>query len=114
MGAGTATTDNAENLLALLHRSENPAFSKVSLVSGTAVQDATGVGTTWYVPITGGSSGTVAVAIGPTSSVAHPIIAALAANAVASQTLTVKLPANWYIKVTVVTATIGAEAVVST
>lgn len=114
MSAAAGTTDHAEKLLELLHRSENPVFSEATLVSGTALQDATGVGTTWYIPITGGTAGTVKVEVGPTEAVAHTIIAATAANAVASQTLTVKLPANWWIKVTTSVATIPANARIST
>lgn len=110
----TAVEDNAELLLDLLHNSQNPAFSSVALVSGTAVQDATGKNSTWYIPITGGSAGTVKVDIGIDNTVAHTIIPATAADAVASQVLTVKLPANWWIKVTVAVATISANAQVQT
>lgn len=102
--------DNAEQLLALLYNSQNPAFSSVALTSGTAVQDATGRNTTWYIPITGGSAGTVKVEIGIDNTVAHTIIPATAADAVASQVLTIRLPANWWIKVTVAVATIAANA----
>lgn len=107
------TTDNAEKLLALLHRSENPEFSEVTLKSGEAIQDATGVGTTWYIPVVGGTAGTVKIEIGPAEATAHTIIPATAANAVSGQTLTVKLPAKWWIKPTVSVATLG-KAVVST
>jgi hypothetical protein len=110
----TAIEDNAELLLDMLHNSQNPAVSSVALVSGTAVQDATGKNTTWYIPITGGSAGTLAVAIGPTSGVANVIVPATAADAVASQLLTIKLPANWFIKVTVAVASISANAQVVT
>jgi hypothetical protein len=113
MAAGTGTEDNTEKLLKLLHRSETPEFSEPTLVSGTAQQDATGVGTTWYIPIVGGTAGTVKVEIGPVEATAHTIIPATAANAVSGQTLTVKLPAKWWIKVTTTVATVG-KAVVST
>lgn len=102
--------DTATQVIANLYNKGNPAFSNVALTSGTAVQDATGKDSQWYIPITGGSAGTVKVDIGPTSGVANTIIAATAANAVASQTLSVRLPAGWYIKVTVAVATIGANA----
>lgn len=113
MAAGTGTEDNAEKLLKLLHRSESPEFSEATLVSGTAQQDATGVNTTWYIPVVGGTAGTVKVEIGSTEEAAHTIIAATAANAVSGQTLTVKLPAKWWIKVTVSVATLG-KAKIST
>lgn len=80
----------------------------LTLVSGTAQLETTGRKSKVYVQITGGSSGTVKVDIGPTSAVAKTLVAATAANAAASQVLTIDLPANWYIKVTVVTATIAA------
>lgn len=115
MSAGAGTEDTAEKLIKLLRRSENPTFSEAALVSGTALQDATGVGTTWYVPIGGHAAGTVKIDIGSTEAVAHTIVAATAGNAVANQTLTVKLPANWWIKVTVAgEATIAAKAQVQT
>lgn len=81
-------------------------FAALTLVSGTARQDTTGRKTTVLIPITGGSAGTVKVEIGPTSAVAnvaHPLVAA---NAAASQLLTIPLPALWFIKCTVVTAVI--------
>lgn len=112
--ANAAGQDAAEQLLALLNNSLNPAISSVALTSGTAVQDATGKNTTWVIPITGGSAGTVKVEIGPTNAVATTVVALVAANAVASQTITVKLPANWYIKVTVATAAIAGNATVTT
>lgn len=110
----TAIEDNAEQLLDMLHNSQNPTVSSVALTSGTAVQDATGKSSTWYIPITGGSAGTLAVAIGVDNTVAHVIVPATAADAVASQLLTIKLPANWWIKVTVTVATISANAQVVT
>lgn len=106
--------DNAELLLDMLHNSLNPTVSSVALTSGTAVQDATGKNTTWYIPITGGTAGTLKVEIGPTSGVANAIVPATAADAVASQLLTIKLPAHWYLKVTVTVATISASAQVVT
>lgn len=110
----SAIEDNAELLLDMLHNSLNPAVSSVALTSGTAVQDATGKPSTWYIPITGGSAGTLEVQIGPSSAVANTIVPATAADAVASQLLTIKLPANWWIKVTVSVATISANAQVVT
>jgi hypothetical protein len=108
------TTDKAEQLLELLHNSQNPEHSEVELVSGTAKQDTTGKNTTYYIPITGGTAGTVKVEVGPTSATAIEVIAPTAANAVASQTLTIKLPAKWFVKVTVSVATIPAKAQVVT
>ena len=90
-----------------------PAFSSPGLVSGTAKQDATGQWSTWYISITGGASGTVGVAIGPTSGVADSIIPVVANNAVQSQVLVVRLPPSWYIKTTVSVATITGATVVT-
>ena len=114
MPANAAGQDAAEQLLALLNNNISPAISSVALSSGTAVQDATGRTTTWTIPITGGTAGTVKVEIGPTNAVATTYIALVAANAVASQVLTVKLPATYWIKVTVATATIAGNATVIT
>jgi hypothetical protein len=80
----------------------------LTLVSGTAYQDTTGKPSTVYVPLTGGSAGTVKVEIGPTSGVAKLIHPLVAANAVASQLLSIRLPALWFIKVTVSVAAITA------
>jgi hypothetical protein len=91
-----------------------PTFATATFVSGTAQQNAAAVSAKYFIGITGGSAGTVKVDIGPTSAVADNLIPATAANAVASQTLVIDVPAGWYIKVTVVTATIVAFSVVAT
>jgi hypothetical protein len=85
-------------------------YSALTLVSGTAYQDPTGRKTTVVIPITGDTAGTVGVAIGPTSGVAHSVVPVVAANAVASQVLSIPLPANWFIKVTASVATVTAGA----
>lgn len=82
--------------------------TSLTLVSGTPYQDTTGKPSTVYVPITGAGGGTVKVEIGPDNTVANTIHPLVAANAVASQLLTIRLPANWWIKVTVATASITA------
>ena len=86
-----------------------PAVSTPTLVSGTALQDATGFQSTWYIPITGHASGTVVVAIGPSAGVANNLFGTLDVDATTIAGLTVILPANWYIKVT-----IGGSAVIGT
>ena len=105
--------DNAEQLLNLLYASENPVMTSPTLVSGTAQQDATGVWSTWIIAITGGSAGTVGVKIGPDNTTADIIVPVVAANAVASQQLSVPLPPNWWIKVTATTASIAGATVLS-
>jgi hypothetical protein len=90
--------DNAEQLLALLHTSQNPAVSTPSLVAGTALADATGANSTWYIPVTGGAAGTAVVAIGPTSGVANNLTGTITATA--NQAFVVKVPAGWFVKVT--------------
>ena len=91
-----------------------PTFTTATLVSGTAQANAAAVSAKYFIGITGGSAGTVKVDIGPDSSVAHNLIPATAANAVASQTLVIDVPAGWFIKVTVAVATIVASSVVAT
>lgn len=98
-GVLTAGQDKAEQLETLLNAILNPTATALTVVSGTAQQDATGLPSNVYVPITGGTSGTVTVAIGPTSTPATTIISA--ANATLNQTVDFNLPAGWYFKVTV-------------
>jgi len=86
----------------------------VTLTSGTAVQNTASTGAIYYIGITGGTAGTVLVAIGATSATATTIIPAVAGNAANSQTLTVKVPTGWYIKVTTSVATINASTVIVT
>jgi len=90
------------------------ASSTVTLTSGTAVQNTASTSATYYVGITGGTAGTVAVAIGSTSAASTIIVPATANNAVASQTLSIRVPSNWYIKVTTSIATINASTVIVT
>lgn len=81
----------------------------LTLVSGTGLADVTGRPSTVRVQITGGSAGTVKVEKSVDGGSTYEIlVAATAANAVASQVQAVKLPAFGLIKVTVVTATIAA------
>ena len=91
-----------------------PTTSTVTLTSGTAVQNTASTGAIYYVGITGGTSGTVSVAIGATSATSTTVIPATVGNAVASQTLTVQVPTGWYIKVTTSVATINASTVIVT
>ena len=84
----------------------------VTLTSGTASQNTTSTSQTWYVAITGATSGTVAVAIGATSSASTVIVPSTASNAVSSQVIPVNVPSGWWIKVTTTTATINASTVI--
>jgi len=104
-GVYSAGLDKAEQLEQLLNAIQNPAAGALTVVSGTAQQDATGLPSNVYVNITGGASGTVTVAIGPTNAVATTIISAQ--NATLNQSLDFNLPAGWWFKVTV-----GGSAVV--
>jgi hypothetical protein len=91
--------DNAERLLALLQAAESPTVNALTVVSGTAQEEASGLPSDIYVQITGGASGTVTVATGPTSATANTITNAIAATA--NVTVNFRLPAGWYFKVTV-------------
>lgn len=84
-----------------------PAVSSPTLVSGTALQDTTGVWSTWYIPITGHAAGTVVLAVGPTSGVADQLTAT--DDATLNRTLVVRVPPLWYVKVTV-----GGSAAIGT
>ena len=83
-----------------------PAF-----VSGTAAQltDTTKDYLVYFQIGTGG--GTVSIAIGPASSVANAIIAS--ATGVAGAGYTIRVPAGWFLKITVATSTIAAQTAVS-
>jgi hypothetical protein len=98
-GILTAGQDKAEQLEQLLAAALAPAAGALSVVSATAQQDATGLPSNVYVAITGGASGTVAVAIGPSNATATTVIPA--ANATLNQTVDFILPAGWWFKVTV-------------
>lgn len=107
------TQDTAGELIESYEADLTPVYSTMTLVSGTG--QANPSATKWatiYVGITGGSAGTVKVDIGPTISCADNLIPATAANAVASQTLTIRVPPGGFVKVTTVTATIVASSVV--
>ena len=98
-GLFTPNTDAAEKLLALSNAAQNPTVNTLTVVSGTAQQDTTGLPSDVYVGITGGASGTVAVAIGPTSTPANTIITAEAETT--NIPVYFRLPAGWYFTVTV-------------
>jgi hypothetical protein len=62
----------------------------------------------YFTIATGG--GTVTIAIGPTSTPAHTIVSG--ATGVNGAVIPVRLPAGWYLKITVATSTIGAQVAV--
>ncbi|HWF25152.1 MAG TPA: hypothetical protein VG275_06885 [Solirubrobacteraceae bacterium] len=98
-GILTAGQDKAEQLEQLLAAILSPTVVTPTVVSATAQQDTTGLPSNVYVAITGGASGTVTVAIGPTNATATTIMPA--ANATLNQTVDFNLPAGWWFKVTV-------------
>lgn len=106
-GLTAANLDRAEQLEALLNAHLNPAVSALTVVSGTAQQDTTGLPSQVAVVITGGASGTVKVDIGPSNAVANAVIPA--GDATLSRTVTFRLPAGWFFKVTVA----GSAAIAS-
>jgi hypothetical protein len=113
-GSGNLRLDNFTAVEVASIIQPSPAVSAPTLSSGVALKDATGVQTTWYIPITGHASGTVVVAIGPTSTPANNLWGTLDVDATTIAGLTVVLPANWYIEVTVGgSATIGTPTVVT-
>lgn len=110
-GIYTADLDKAAQLEQLLAASEAPTVNTLTVVSGTAQQDTTGLPSDVYVEVTGASGGTVAVAIGPTSGVANAIVPT--SDATLSRTTHFRLPAGWFFKVTVATATIASAVQVA-
>lgn len=88
------------------------AGSTVTLTSSVASQNTNSTWATYYIGITGGASGTVKVDIGPTSATTTNIIPAAANNATSGQTLHIRIPAGWYLKVTTSVATINASSVI--
>jgi hypothetical protein len=102
---------NEDNAQRLLHSLDAPTFSEVAISTGVAIQNTDADHwATYLVQINGGTAGTVEVAVGPTDVPAHTIVAATAANAVASQVLTIRVPAKWWFVVTTTVATIVSEA----
>lgn len=83
-----------------------PAVLTPTLVSGTALQDSTGQWSTWYVSVTGGSGGTFACAIGPSSGVADAIMPT--EDAVTTHSHPIRVPPSWFIK-----ATVGGSATIA-
>ena len=102
--------DTIENLEESL---QPVTFTSETLTSGTAVQNPTSSWATLCLGITGGSAGTVKVDVGPTSACANNVFPATAANAVASQNISVPIPPGWYFKVTVAVATIASAILVA-
>jgi len=78
-----------------------PAFtSNVPFTSGTAVQNTAPCFATYYIFIGGATNGTVQVAFGSTSACANVVIPSSAGNAANNHAITVRVPSQWYIKVT--------------
>jgi hypothetical protein len=97
LGAGSNTSASAPVL--------TPVF-----VSGTASQlsDVTRDYEVYFQIGTGG--GTVALAIGPTNATVNAILTA--AVGVAGELVRVRLPAGWFLKITVATSTITAQTAI--
>jgi hypothetical protein len=98
-GAATSTTSNSSATATVI---ASPGFS-----SGSASQlsDTTRDYVVYFQIGTGG--GTVAIAIGPTSTPAYAILTSAAG--VSGELLSVRLPAGWYLKITVATSTIADQ-----
>lgn len=98
-GILTSGQDKAEQIEQLLNAAVSPTVTTLTVVSGTAQQDTSGLPSDVYVSVTGGTSGTVAVAIGPTSAVADTIVPT--SDATLTRTTHFRLPAGYYFKITV-------------
>lgn len=110
---GVATTDSNNFVERLAGVNVGPIVTTPTLVSGTAQRFYADRDCIAYVNTTGGSSGTVAVAIGPTSAVANALAASLAAGVATDMLFAIPVPAGWYLKVTATTAVIAACTVLS-
>jgi len=77
------------------------ATGTVNLSSGVAVQNTAPCFATYHIVIAGVSTGTVAVAIGNTSACSNVIVPATANNAANNHVMSIRVPAGWYLKVTV-------------
>lgn len=87
-----------------------PVISSPGFVSGTASQlsDTTRDYEVYFTIGTGG--GTVTIAIGPTSTPATTLVNG--AVGVNGEVIRVRLPAGWYLEITVATSTIGKQIAV--
>ncbi len=103
--------DKAALSAQLLDAALAPSSGPLTVVSGAAQQDQTGLPSEVYVAVTGAAAGTVAVAIGPTNACAIAIIPA--ADATVNRNIHFRLPAGWYFKVTVVAAAIASAVQVA-
>lgn len=96
--AGTDTSDYGANVI-------TPAFA-----TGVAAQ-LSDVTRDYQVYLTVGTAGTITVAIGPTSTPANTLVNA--ATATAGELVSVRLPAGWFLEVTLVTATLATQTAIS-
>jgi hypothetical protein len=108
--------DKSDALVELLESQLNASAAALTVVSGTAQQDQTGFPSNVYVAVTGGTAGTVAIAIGQTSACAastgvQGATIVPTSDATLSRSLQTKLPAGWFFKVTVGGAAAIASAV---
>jgi hypothetical protein len=112
---GTYQTPNVVNGPLTLNGGTNtsasaPVISSPGFSSGVASQlSDTTRDYTVYFTIAGGG-GTVTIAIGPTSTPANTIVSS--ATGVAGVVIPVRLPAGWYLEITVATSTIGRQTAI--
>jgi hypothetical protein len=106
--------DKAEELLGLLHTSQNPTVAKPALKSGEAVENVSGVNQEYLVAVQGAAkAGEVTIAIGPTEAVADTVVNKIKQAAESGGLFRVPVPAGWWIKVTVAEVTINSTTTVS-
>lgn len=96
LNAGSATAGSAPVL--------TPTLS-----SGVAAQLAD-VTRDYVLYLTVGTAGTITVAVGPTSTPANTLVSA--AVATSGEVISVRVPAGWYTKVTLVTATLASQTAI--
>lgn len=111
-GQGNLTVDGATTLTGGSNTAGGAAvIAAPGFSSGVASQlsDLTRDYMVYFVIGTGG--GTVSLAIGPTNATADAIVSA--AVGVNGELLAVRLPAGWFLKITVATSTIASQIAVS-
>jgi len=105
--------DGAGNASFMTLSSSNPTVSQPALSSGVAAQNLTGSDATYMIQINAGAAGSYTVAIGPLNTTTT-VVANAASLAIGNNILlSIPVPKNWWIKVTVTTVTIGTVTLVN-
>jgi hypothetical protein len=86
-----------------------PATSKPTITTAEPIKDATGVWSTWYVPMA--ASTKLTIEFGPTEAEVNKVKLEAETAASSKQIATFRLPPNWWVKLT--SASLGQPVVVT-